>query len=62
MTTAIVTITDKVDGEFIGTLTVSEGVYDVSGATVADLKADAKSLADHLGVTIETFHNEDCEF
>lgn len=41
-----------------GVLQTDEGMYDVSGDTIEELVADAKSLADHLGITIDVFNLE----
>ncbi len=41
-----------------GVLQTAEGMYDVSGESIEELVADAKALAEYLGITIDVFNLE----
>lgn len=59
MDNATVTVTDKIEGMFVGCLFLTDGnFYDVSGDTVEELFESAKELAESVGVVIETFNSE----
>lgn len=59
MDTATVTVTAKIDGIFCGCLFLADGnFYDVSGDSVEELFADARALAESIGVVIEVFSSE----
>jgi hypothetical protein len=54
-----VELNSKVLGTITGFLTLSNGdQYDVCGSTVAELKADALTLAESLGVEIDVWNLE----
>lgn len=55
--TATVTVTDKIEGVFVGVLFLSDGnFYDVSGDTVDELVKDATEIANSIGVVIEVYN------
>ncbi|KAB2762792.1 hypothetical protein F9K98_13460 [Brucella anthropi] len=59
MNTATVTVTGKIDESFVGCLFLADGnFYDVSGVSIDELFADARALAESIGVVIDAFNSE----
>ena len=59
MKTATVTITGKIDETFVGCLFLPDGnFYDVSGDNIEGVFAEAREIAESIGVVIEVFNSE----